>query len=317
MRVVVALGGNALQRAHADGSWASTVRQMRATAPSLAGLVADGHELIVTHGNGPQVGALARESELAAREVPVRPLHVLDAETQGQLGLLIQEELTAALATAKTPRIVATIVSRVEVSRRDPAFRHPTKAVGGFYTDAEARVLRKRQGWEMTYDGARGGWRRVVPSPVPRRWLEGELVARLFEGDGGRRWVPVVTGGGGVPVVRSRNGGYTGVDAVVDKDRSAALVARELHADTLAIVTDVPGVAVGFGKSWERWLGAVPYEELRRYREQGEFGAGTMEPKVTAGLEFLEAGGRRFVVTDIPSLRRALRGETGTRVTRT
>lgn len=313
-RVLVALGGNAIQRAHDAGTWADATRQMRRTAPVLAGIVARGHELVVTHGNGPQVGDLLREAELGAREVPPPPMHVLDAESEGQIGYLIAQELSAALRTARVPRVVVPIVSRTEVARRDPAFRHPTKPVGRFYSAAEAARLRRTAGWTLREDAARGGWRRVVPSPRPRRWLEGDAVRAALDGRLGRSCVFVVTGGGGIPVVRGRGGRYEGVEAVIDKDRAAAVVAAQIGAATLAIVTDVPGAAVGYGTPRQRWLGRVDAAELRRYRRAGEFAEGSMGPKVTAGLEFLAAGGRYLVITDIPSLARGLAGRAGTRV---
>jgi len=313
VRVVVALGGNALNRAGGDGGWAEAGEQMRRTASVLAELVRDGHELILTHGNGPQVGALLRQNEVARREVPPRPLHVLGAETEGQIGYLIQRELTAALEAAKTPRTVVVFLSRVEVAANDPSFRTPSKPIGPYYTEEQARLLRKNEGWQLEFDRPRGGWRRVVASPVPVRWIEGEEVARFLGPGWADRFVPVVTGGGGVPVVR-RRGGLEGVDAVIDKDRTAALVGTTLRADTLAIVTDVPGVAVGFGKPWERWLGDTTSDELARALAAGEFGAGSMAPKIEAVLSFLAAGGRRAVITDAPSLWRSLRGEAGTRV---
>jgi carbamate kinase len=314
VRILVALGGNALQRSGGQGTWAETVAQMRATAPALARVVADGHELLLTHGNGPQVGALLRESELAAREVPPRPLPVLGAETEGQVGFLIQTELAAALHRHRVPRTVATVICRVEVSPKDPAFQHPSKPIGRYYTEQEARAHRKNDGWAMTYDGARGGWRRLVPSPKPLRWLEAELVRHLLRTGWGSHWVPVLTGGGGVPVVARGKGLYEGVDAVIDKDLTASLVARDLGLDTLAIVTDVPAVAVGFRKPWERWIGETTVAELSDLLQRGEFGEGSMAPKVEAGLEFLRGGGRHLIITDVPSLARALRGEVGTRV---
>jgi carbamate kinase len=317
MRVLVALGGNALQRAGGSGTWAETVAQMRTTAPALASIVAEGHELILTHGNGPQVGALLRSSELSEREVSPRPLDVLGAETQGQIGYLIASEFANALRSAGHPRTVVAMIGRVEVSPKDPAFRQPSKPIGRYYTETEARLHRKQDGWSVVYDGARGGWRRVVPSPKPLRWLEAEVVRSLLRGGGGRTIVPVVTGGGGAPVVARRGGGYDGVEAVIDKDATAAVVAHDLDVETLAIVTDVPGVAVGFRKPWERWLGDVTAEELQQLADRGEFGEGTMGPKVRAGLDFLRDGGRNVVITDIPSLRRSLRGETGTRIRRT
>jgi carbamate kinase len=313
-RVLVALGGNALQRSGGQGTWPEQVAQMRSTASVLASLVAEGHELVVTHGNGPQVGALLREGELAAHEVPPRPMDVLGAETQGQIGYLIEQELSAALARAKVPRTVLTFVSRTLVSRRDPAFAHPNKPVGGYYTEPEARTLRKREGWQMVYDGARGGWRRVVPSPEPIRWVEGESIRRLLPPGWGGYVVPVVAGGGGVPVVEKSRGIFEGVEAVIDKDRTAAIVASELGADTLVILTDVPAAAVGFGKAWEKWLGEVRSSDMETYLKRGEFGDGSMRPKVEASLAFLRAGGRRAIITDPPSLARAIRNETGTRI---
>jgi carbamate kinase len=315
-RVLVALGGNALQRAGGHGTWTEQVAQMRATAEVLATLVVDGWDLIVTHGNGPQIGALLRQNELAEREIARRPMDVLGAETQGQIGYLIEQELTAALVRAKVPRTVLAVVSRTAVSRRDPAFKHPDKPVGRYYSETESRALRKREGWQMEYDGARGGWRRVVPSPDPLRWVEGDGLRRLLPRGWGAHIVPVVAGGGGVPVVEKAKGTYEGVEAVIDKDRSAALIALAMEADTLAILTDVPAAAIGFRKPWEKWLGEVPVTEMETYLHRGEFGEGSMGPKVEASLRFLRGGGARAIITDPPSLGRAMRNETGTRIVR-
>lgn len=312
-RVLLGLGGNAIQRAHDHGTWAEAVRQMRQTAAALAAAAVPGRELVVTHGNGPQVGSLLREAELGAAEVPVPPLHVLGAETEGQLGYLISQELGAALHRAHVERSVIPIVSRMEVSARDPAFRTPSKPVGRFYPPAEAIFLRRKFGWTMAEDVQRGGWRRLVPSPRPLHWLEGDAVRAMMEAGFGERCVFVVVGGGGIPVVR-RGGRWEGVDAVIDKDRAAALVGRQLDVDTLAIVTDVPGAALDYTSRHPRWLGRLGLEELTRYWKQGEFSEGTMGPKVEAGIRFLKEGGREFVITDIRSLPEALAGRAGTRV---
>jgi len=312
--ILVALGGNALHRAGGRGSWEEARTQMRQAVAVLAEVAAAGDVLVLSHGNGPQVGALLRQNELAAREIPPRPMDVLGAETQGQIGYLLQTELTPALARRGVHRSVLTVISRTEVSSDDPAFAHPSKPVGRYYPEDEARVLRKQYGWAMQYDGARGGWRRIVPSPRPVRWLEGAAVRSLLESNVGSSWIPVVAGGGGIPVVRKPDGTYEGVEAVIDKDLAASLVARELGVHTLAIVTDVPGAAVSFGKRGERWLTQVTRRDLAEYQKRGEFGAGSMGPKIEAGLEFLQGGGHRFIITDIPSLARALRGEAGTRV---
>jgi carbamate kinase len=312
--VLVALGGNALQLAGGDGSWREAQRQMGKVAPVLAEVARTASPLVLTHGNGPQVGVLLRQNELGAGEVPGRPLDVLGAETQGQIGFLIQTELTRALRQARVARSVLTVISRTEVRANDPAFRHPTKPVGRFYAESEARLLRKAHGWVMVHDVARGGWRRLVPSPQPVRWLEGRAVRQLLEAGLGTRWIPVVAGGGGIPVVRRPNGSFEGVEAVIDKDLAAALVATELGIERLAIVTDVPGAAIAFGRSGERWLGKVSRAELAQHQRNGEFAEGSMGPKVEAGLAFLRRGGRELIITDIPSLPRALRGEAGTRV---
>ncbi len=313
-RVLVALGGNAIEPAKGTGTWAEATAQMRRTAGSLAAVVARGHELVVTHGNGPQVGDLLREAELGAKEVPAPPMYVAGAESEGQIGFLIAQELSASLARAGVPRSVVPVVSRTEVDRQDPAFRRPDKPVGRFYSAAEARRLQHRAGWTLRPDVRRGGWRRVVPSPIPQRWLEGDTVRRALDAGLGARTVFVVSGGGGVPVVRDRAGRWTGVDAVIDKDRAAALVARRLDCETLVIVTDVRGAAVGFGTPRERWLGEVAASDLQKYLEAGEFAEGSMAPKVEAVLQFVRDGGRRAVISDIPSLPRALNGRAGTRV---
>lgn len=314
-RLLVALGGNAIQRAHDHGTWSEAVRQVRRTASVLAHVARRGSELVVTHGNGPQVGSLLREAELGAEEVPAPPMHVLGAETQGQIGYLIEQELGAALRRARVPRWVIPIISRTQVSLRDPAFRVPTKPVGRFYSAREARGLGRRLGWTMHEDAQRGGWRRVVASPRPLRWLEGPAVRTMLAAGLGSRCVFVVSGGGGIPVIR-RAGGWEGIDAVIDKDRAAAIVARCLDVDTLAIVTDVPGAALDYTTAHPHWLGEVELDELSRYWKRGEFAEGSMGPKVEAGIRFLRTGGRRFVISDIRTLPAALAGHAGTRVHR-
>jgi carbamate kinase len=313
-RLLVALGGNAIQPAGGAGTWPDAVRRMQQTARGLARIVADGYELVLTHGNGPQVGDLVREAELAEAEVPPPPMFVAVAESAGQIGFLVAQELSTALRRARSPRMVVPVVCRTEVAAGDPAFRAPSKPVGRFYTAAEARRLRARRGWTLREDRARGGWRRVVPSPRPRRWLEAPAIRAALDRGAARTCVFVVTGGGGVPVVRTRRGSWQGVDAVIDKDRAAALVARAIGCTLLVIVTDVPGAAVRFGRPDQRWLRDVSPGELRRYLRAGEFGEGSMGPKVEAVLDFVDRGGREAVITDIASIARALAGGAGTRV---
>jgi carbamate kinase len=313
-RVLVALGGNALARAGGTGTWAEAVLQMRATAPALVELVSEGHTLVVSHGNGPQVGRSLQQNEIAQRQVPPRPMDVLGAETEGQIGYLIQQELGAALRAAKIDRTVVAWVSQTLVDRRDPAFRRPTKPVGQYYSETEARLLRKGKGWTLVEDTARGGWRRVVPSPRPLRWLEAGLLREMLDRGFGDRFVPVVSGGGGVPVIEVGRGRFAGVEAVIDKDLAAAKVADAIGAEVLALVTDVPAIAIGFGRPWERSLGETTVAEIRRGLAAKEFGEGTMRPKVEAAIEFLSKKTRRVIVTDAPHLTRALANQAGTRI---
>jgi carbamate kinase len=313
-RLVVALGGNALERAGGTGSWEESVAQMHAAASALAAAAAQGEELILTHGNGPQVGALLRQNELAEREVPPRPLDVLVAESEGQVGYLIAQELEPELARSGRPRTVQNFPSRMVVSSRDPAFRKPSKPVGRYYTESEANLLRKNRGWTLAHDPARGGWRRLVPSPRPVGWVEGESFLKLLGNRLTDSILPVVAGGGGIPVLDRGHGRFAGVEAVIDKDFASALVARVVSAPRFAILTDVPAIAVGFHKPWERWLTEVRASELRGFLAVNEFGEGSMKPKVEAALDFLDGGGKEVIICDTSSLPRALRGEAGTRV---
>jgi carbamate kinase len=311
-RIVLALGGNAISRAGQRGTWTEARANMRQAVRPVAQLAAQGEEIVLTHGNGPQVGSLLRQQEIAGREVPPLPLDVLDAMSQGWIGYLIQTELTKELLRRKIPRAVLSWVTRVEVSPRDPAFRQPAKPIGQYYDDSQARLLRKEKGWTLVYDGARGGWRRVVPSPEPRRILEADALRGLLEDGWGQKCIFVVGGGGGVPMKPVRGGGWEGLEAVVDKDRTAAVLAGAIRASLLVIVTDVPGASVAFQTPRERRLGRVRAQEMESYLRRGEFGAGSMGPKVEAAIRFVRGGGRRAIITDIPSLERALQGEGGT-----
>ncbi len=315
-RIVVALGGNALTRAGEAGTWEEARAHMREAVRALARIVAAGHDLVLTHGNGPQVGALLLQQEARQREVPPLPLDVLGAMTQGWIGYLILTEFSPALARLRHPRELIATVTRVEVSPRDPAFRRPTKPVGRYYDETEALLLRKRHGWVMAHDAARGGWRRLVPSPEPLRIVEGPVIRDLLESARSPRAIPVVAGGGGIPVRRGPGGAYEGVEAVIDKDRTASLLASTVGAETLAIVTDVNGASVHVHTPRERRLGHVSVSELEGFLRAGEFGEGSMAPKVEAALRFVRHGGRRAIITDAYSLGASLEGTSGTIVER-
>jgi carbamate kinase len=297
VRVVAALGGNALlERGERPTAEAQQARVERAAA-ALAD-VARAHDLAVTHGNGPQVGLLALQSE-ALPDVPGLPLDLLGAETEGLIG----HQLELALRNAVPEREVATLLTQTEVAEDDPAFAQPTKPVGPVYAEDEARRLAAARGWSVAPDG--GGLRRVVPSPAPRRILEQAAVERLL----GAGMLVICAGGGGIPVVRRPGGGHRGVEAVVDKDLVAAWLARALGADALLLLTDVPAVYRDWPGRREPF-GAVAPATLRGRR----FAPGSMAPKVEAACAFVEGGGRLAAIGALGDAAALLAGEAGTRV---
>lgn len=299
--VVVALGGNTLLGEHGPWTIDDQLEAIAETARRIADVVESGYDVVLTHGNGPQVGNRLLQQE-GAIETPQLPLDVLVAETQAQIGYLLQQALDNELAGSMD---FLTVVTQVVVDADDPAFENPTKPVGPFYTDTEAAEkpfeTRKVSGGDRPY-------RRVVPSPEPVEIVEGEEITRLVE-EGN---LVICAGGGGVPVVR--DGGLRGVEAVVDKDRVSQLLASDLEAETLVILTDVECAYLDYGESEQQPLFDVTSRELRTHLEEGEFGEGSMQPKVEACIRFVEQGGERAVITSPEHLRDALAGEAGTQV---
>jgi len=298
--VVVALGGNALMRPGERGTAAEQRANLRAACEALRPLVSE-TELVITHGNGPQVGNELLRHERAADEAPPLPLYLAVAQTQAEIGALIESELEPVAG-----RAVACLLTHVVVDEADPAFQEPSKPVGPFYDEARARELERERGWNVVHDSGRG-WRRVVPSPAPLEVVELAAVRSLLAGGA----VVVACGGGGIPVTR-RDGRLAGVDAVIDKDRASSVLARELQADRLVILTEVPAVYRGFGTDRQeelRELGADDAEALLP-----ELAAGSMRPKVEASLEFARATGHEALITSPASLAAALQGEAGTRI---
>ena len=305
--VVVALGGNAIAPPGGHQPLTAQLERTRETAGHLARL--GGHPLVVTHGNGPQVGDLLLANELAAPAVPRLPLDACVACTQGGMGFMLQQCLEEAFRQAGTPRPVAAVVTRTLVDPDDPAFRRPSKPVGGTYEEGEARRLAAEHGWVLREDPGRG-WRRVVPSPEPRAVLELDVVRALLAAG----VTVVAAGGGGIPVAR-RDGRLEGVEAVVDKDLATALLAAELGAEVLLVLTGVGHVALDYGTPAQRDLHEVSAAELAGYARQGHFPPGSMLPKVEAALRFLAAGGRRVAITAPELAEKALAGTAGTQVT--
>jgi carbamate kinase len=302
MRIVIAIGGNALIRAGEDGTWERQLRNARPIAREVAAMRAAFHELVLTHGNGPQVGLLLLQQQLGEAEVPALPLDALTAMTQGQLGYLLQ------MAIARVDPTIATAVllTRVEVDPHEPAFEEPTKPVGPFYSAAEAQRLAAERGWDVAPDAGRG-WRRVVPSPRPRRVLGADHVATLLEGGA----VVVAGGGGGIPVGRTE-GEVVGLPGVIDKDRCSAELALAIGADVLVLLTGVRRVAVDFGTRWQREMARITVSDALRSLADGEFPAGSMGPKIEAAERFVQHSGARAVVTSAEGLHDAVGGADGT-----
>ncbi|NHI20344.1 carbamate kinase [Phycicoccus endophyticus] len=306
MRVLLALGGNAMTGPDGSATPAAQIAAVTAAAREAARLVAAGHDLVLTHGNGPQVGNLLVKNELAAHVVPPVPLDWCGAQTQGTLGVALLDALDGALTAVGAPRPLAALVTRTLVDRGDPAFATPSKPVGRYVDAATAqRMAEHGQVWQ---ERGERGWRRVVASPEPVEVLDLAPARTLLEAG----FVVVTAGGGGVPVARSPDGRLGGVEAVVDKDLTAALLARALGVDVLVVATDVDHVATGWGTPARRDLRHVTLAELRALAAAGEFAAGSMAPKVEAVTRFVGAGGSCGVVTSLTHIAEAVEGGYGT-----
>jgi carbamate kinase len=306
--ILIAIGGNSLIRAGEKGTIAEQRANTRRTAAAVIGLVRLGYRLVITHGNGPQVGASLLRSERAASQVPGLPLDVCDASTQGEIGYLLQQSFVNELDHAGLHVPVVTVLTQCVVSPDDPAMQHPTKPIGPFYSRSDAEERKRLLGWEIVEDAARG-YRRIVPSPEPIEIVELETIRDLVN-DG---VLVIACGGGGIPVVRGPSG-LRGVEAVIDKDRASALLAANLGVDLFAISTDTDFVYLDYKKSTQRPLSYVTAAELQAYFAAGHFPPGNMGPKVESVLRFIRNGGREAVITSCEHLCEAVAGSTGTHV---
>jgi carbamate kinase len=307
-RVVIALGGNALLRRGAEDTFEEMYRAARAAAERVADIAAMGWEVVLTHGNGPQVGRILLQQEAAREVVHPMPLDVCGAESQGQIGYLLQVTIGDVFFERQMERPVATILTLTRVRPGDPAFTHPTKFVGPFYDQDEAIALERDRGYAMKAD-PHGGWRRVVPSPTPYSIVETPIVKQLVA-DG---VIVIASGGGGVPVIED-GPRLVGKEGVVDKDLAAAILAREVEASVLLILTDVKRVQRGYGSFLPEDIDRMTIAEARALLKKGEFGAGSMGPKVEAAVGFVQAGGSRAVIADLADASAALQGEAGTEI---
>ncbi len=304
---VVAVGGNSLIK---DKDHQTIPDQYAAAAESshhIAGMIEQGWDVLLTHGNGPQVGFILRRSELSRGELHDVPLDYCGADTQGSIGYMFQQALHNEFHRRGIQKAAATVVTQTLVDRDDPAFQAPSKPIGSFMDEAQAKEHAASDGWRVVEDAGRG-WRRVVPSPIPKRLIEFEAILTLL-----RAGVTVIaSGGGGIPVVEE-NGELSGVEAVIDKDYAASVIARDLRADLFLITTAVEKVALNFGKPNQQLLDTVTLAQAKEYLAQGHFHKGSMGPKVQAVIWYLEAGGKEALITSPEHIARALRGETGTR----
>jgi len=307
---VVAIGGNSLIKDEQRPSLAGEIEALRETSIHIATMLSHGWDVVLTHGNGPQVGFNLLRSELAAGVAPPLTLDVLGAQTQGSIGYLIQQILGNELRRRGIRKRIATVVTQTLVDPDDPAFHRPTKPIGRFYPRDEADRLQAQRGWRMVEDAGRG-WRRVVPSPLPV-----EIVERLtIKGLVYQSIVVIAAGGGGIPVVRRPDGTLEGVEAVIDKDLASSLLAQSIGADLLLISTAVERVALSYGRPEQRDLARMTTSEAKQYLSQGHFPPGSMGPKILAAVRFVEATGGEALITSPPCIERALAGETGTRIT--
>ncbi len=304
---IVAIGGNSLIKDEAHKSVPDQFNAVRETAVHIAGMIEQGWNIVITHGNGPQVGFILLRSELASNVLHTVPLDSCGADTQGAIGYMIQQALYNEFLRRGIRRQCVTVVTQVLVDGNDPAMQNPSKPIGSFYREKEARAKMNKEGWVMLEDAGRG-WRRVVPSPIPREIIERDAIDTLIKNG----LIVVAVGGGGIPVVRDKAGKLAGVEGVIDKDLASSLLASELNADLLLISTAVEKAALNFKKPNQLDLDRVRLSEARRYYEEGHFAKGSMGPKIKAIINYLERGGQAALITMPETIGKALAGQTGT-----
>jgi carbamate kinase len=310
MKILVALGGNAILSHKGKGTAEEQFANVAETCRHLAVLVRNGHRIAITHGNGPQVGDILLAHECAKDMLPPMPLDVCGAESQGMIGYMLQQSMRNEFAADGIDLPVVTLLTQTAVDPADPAFAAPSKPIGPFYTAMEAVRIREERGWAVASDSGRG-FRRLVPSPNPVMILEADAIRTLYESG----TVVIACGGGGIPVVPGGSRQYRGVEAVIDKDHSAALLARLIGAEILLVLTDVPGVALNFERPDQKEIAAMNIADAVQYRKEGHFAPGSMEPKIEAAIDFLNAGGSRVIITRPELTDAAISGLAGTTIT--
>ena len=302
MKIVVALGGNALIPTGQEFSVKNEVRAAQKAMASVAELAKFGHKIVITHGNGPQVGELMLGHEIAGESVP---LEVSVAESQGQIGYILSQSLQNALSKKRVSKKVVVVLTRVLVDKKDKAFRLPTKPIGSFYSKQKAELLQKK-GIKLVEDAGRG-FRRIVASPAPQKIIEQQAISKLFENGA----IVIACGGGGIPVAKS-GGKISGVPAVIDKDLASALLAKNIRADLLVIATSVEQVCLNFGKKNEERIFKMNLPLAKKFLKEGQFAEGSMGPKISAAISFLEKGGKKAIVCSVGKILEAMEGKSGT-----
>lgn len=310
MRILVALGGNAILKHGERGTAEDQFENVKATSKHLARLILRGDHIAITHGNGPQVGDILLRNELAKNALPTMPLDVCGAESQGMIGYMLQQSLYNELKEAGVDRSVVTMLTQSVVDEKDPAFKNPTKPIGPFYTAMEASKLREERGWTIINDSGRG-YRRVVPSPKPITIPEFPIIQEMFN----LNFVVIQCGGGGIPVVRKPDGKLVGVEAVIDKDLCASLLASLLKVDTLLILTDVEKVSLNYGRPDQKSIDSMTVKECKQYLADGQFPAGSMGPKIEGVIDFVRSGKENTaIITSLELAEASLQGKAGTRI---
>ena len=304
---VIAIGGNSLIISKEHEDVASQAAAVVETCKHIADMIERGWNLVITHGNGPQVGFILRRNELAEAEVHTTPLDIIGADTQGSIGYMISQALGNEFKRRGIQRPIVSVVTQVLVDRDDPAFQAPSKGIGGFTTEGKAREF-ETDGWQVVEDAGRG-WRRVIASPIPLKIVELDAIKALVD----QGFIVIAVGGGGIPVIEDENGNLVGTRAVIDKDRATSLLAQKLEVDLFLISTAIPQVALNFNEPDQKWLGSMTAAEARAYQAEGHFKPGSMGPKIEAVLSFLDAyPAGEALITDPPNLAEALDRENGT-----
>ena len=306
---MLAIGGNSLikDKNHIALSW--QYETLKETIKYIADLIAEGLSMVITHGNGPQVGFIYRRGELGRHELPLIPLDICGADTQGAIGYMIQKALLNEFRKRGIAKKVTTVVTQTIVDRNDPSFEHPTKPIGSFMLEKEALANEKELGWHVVEDAGRG-FRRVVPSPIPKEIIELDVIRLLVESG----YIVVAAGGGGIPVIQNEQGDLEGVEAVIDKDLGSSLLARNLNADTFIISTAVDAVYLNFGNENQKPISYATIPEIKQSMAEGHFKPGSMKPKIESIIQFLEGGGKKAIITSPENLLKSVKGECGTTI---